>query len=138
MACAELRISNRMEDLAAVVSMVEDFGAAHVIAAAVINDINLCLDELLCNIISYGYPDGGAGAITVRLRHQPGQVSVEVADDGRPFDPLQAGPPDLGGTVETRRIGGVGIHFVKELMDDVVYSRVGSENRLTLKKKLPT
>ncbi len=63
---------------------------------------------------------------------------MRVADDGQPFDPLQAGPPDLGRNGETRRIGGVGIHFVKELMDDVVYSRVGSENRLTLKKKLPT
>jgi serine/threonine-protein kinase RsbW len=134
----ELCITNRLEEMATVVTMVEDFGAAHSIPDTVINDFNIALDEVLNNIISYGYPEGGKHEIMIRLTFQPGEVLAEVHDDGRPFDPLRAAPPDLSGTIRTRGVGGVGIHFVKALMDDVVYARVGNENRLLLRKRLTT
>jgi anti-sigma regulatory factor (Ser/Thr protein kinase) len=57
----ELRIKNKMEEMPAVVSMVEGFGAEHGISDEAINEINLALDEILNNIISYGYPQGEAG-----------------------------------------------------------------------------
>jgi anti-sigma regulatory factor (Ser/Thr protein kinase) len=125
-----------MDDMPAVVSMVEAFGAKHAIPPAAIDDINIALDELLNNIISYSSSDGDE-QIMVRLGYQPGELSAEIHDRGKAFDPLQAGPPDLSGTVQTRKVGGLGIHFVRELMDDVVYSRVDNENRLLLKKKIP-
>jgi serine/threonine-protein kinase RsbW len=134
----ELCITNRLEDMAAVVTMVEDFGAAHSIPNTVINDFNVVLDEVLNNIISYGYPDGGTHEIKVRLTFQPGEVLAEVHDEARAFDPLRAAPPDLSGTLQTRGVGGVGIHFVKTLMDDAVYARVGNENQLLLRKRLTT
>ncbi len=135
---AEIRISNRLEEMPAIVSMVEKFGARNAIPAALVNDLSLCLDEVICNIISYGYPDNGKGEIAVRLDYEPGRISTEISDDGTPFDPLQAGSPDLSGTVETRKIGGVGIYFVRQLMDDVVYRRVDNQNRLLLRKSIPT
>jgi serine/threonine-protein kinase RsbW len=112
-------------------------GAKHSVPAGTVNELNIALDEALNNIISYGYPDSGNGQIMVRLSYQPGEISAEVHDDGKPFDPLQAGAPDLSGTVQTRKMGGVGIHFMRQLMDDVAYARVGNENRLLLKKKIP-
>ena len=133
----ELHINNRFDEMPAIVTMVEDFGARHKIPGAVINELNLVLDEVLNNIVSYGYPDARDGRIVVRLDYQPGEISAEVHDDGVAFDPVSADVSDLDGTVETRRIGGLGIHFVKELMDHVGYLRVGNENRLVVKKKIP-
>jgi len=137
MSRVEMRIKNRMEDLPVIVSMVERFCAQSRIPSAIANDLNLCLDEILCNIISYGYPEQGAGTIAVRLNYSQGRLEAEIHDDGAAFDPLQAGPPDMSGSVQTRKIGGIGIHFVKELMDDIVYRRVGDENQLLLIKNIP-
>ena len=133
----ELRIKNKMEEMPAVVSMVEGFGVKHGISDRVINEINLALDEILSNIISYGYPQGETGEIMVRLRHRPGQVTAEIHDDGVSFDPLRAAPPDFAASVADRKVGGLGITFVRELMNEVAYSRVANENRLLLTKKTP-
>lgn len=132
-----MRIKNQLEEMPAVVLMVESFGARHGISDTVINEINLVIDEVLCNIISYGYPDGGPGEILVRLGHRAGEVLAQIHDNGISFDPLQAPPPDLAATAKDRKVGGLGIAFVKELMDEVAYSRVAGENRLLLRKKMP-
>src|ERR1017187_7151145 len=133
----EMRIRNRLDELPAIATMVDDFGVKHSIPGVVINELNLVLDEVLSNIISHGYSERTTGQIMVRLNYQPGEISAEVHDDGKPFDPLQAGPPDVSGTVQSRKVGGLGIHFVKELMDNVAYARVGNENRLVVRKKIP-
>ena len=132
----QLCIATRLDELEKVAVSVDAFGAQHGIPASASNDINVALDELLNNIVSYGYPDGSGGSITIELRYQPGELCAEIRDQGIAFDPLAAGPPDLSGDVETRRIGGLGILFVKELMDDVSYARVGNENRLLMKKRI--
>lgn len=133
----ELRIKNKMEEMPAIVAMVEGFGAKHSISDRVINEINLALDEILINIISYGYPQRETGEIMVRLGCRPGEVTVEIHDDGVSFDPLQVASPDFAATVKDRRVGGLGISFVRELMDEVAYSRVANENHLLLTKKMP-
>lgn len=130
----EIRISNSLEEMPTIVSMVEDLGRRHKVPCSVINELNLVLDEVISNIVSYGYPDGGVGWIVVHLDIRPGQVVTEIRDNGIAFDPLSVAAPDLTGTVETRRIGGVGIHFMNSLMDSVAYARVRGENRLTLRK----
>jgi anti-sigma regulatory factor (Ser/Thr protein kinase) len=133
----ERRIANRWEEMPDIVAMVERFGAEHACPGQVINDVNVVLDEVLSNIISYGYEDGEQSDILVRLDYRPGEVLVEVEDAGKPFDPLKAPPPDLGVPLEARQVGGLGIHFIKSLMDDVAYARVDGKNRLRLRKKLP-
>jgi serine/threonine-protein kinase RsbW len=134
----ERRIANRWEEMPDIVAMVERFGAEHACPGPVINDVNVVLDEVLSNIISYGYEDGEQSDILVRLDYRPGEVLVEVEDAGKPFDPLKAPPPDLGVPLEARQVGGLGIHFIKSLMDDVAYARVDGKNRLRLRKKLPS
>lgn len=133
----EVNIDNRLERMPEIVAMVETFGAEHNIPGILINHLNLVLDEALNNIISYGYPGARDGRILVRLNYTPGEVSAEVHDDGIAFDPLTAEAADLGGTVETRRVGGLGILFIRELMDTVSYVRAGDQNRLVMKKKVP-
>ena len=117
--------------------MVEQFGAENGVPGDVVNDINIALDEALSNILSYAYGPDEQSDIVVRLAYQPGEVRVEIEDTGPPFDPLRAAPPDLGKSVHDRSVGGLGILFIKSLMDEVAYARIDGKNRLQLTKRLP-
>ena len=134
---AEARISNRIEDLPIVVELLDRFGEDNDIPVATIDDLNVALDEALSNVIAYAYPADEQGEIVVRLALLPGQVVVEVEDTGAPLDPLAAPPPDLTTPLEERQLGGVGIHFIKTLMDEVSYARIDDKNVLKLTKRLP-
>ena len=61
---------------------------------------------------------------------------MTVADDGIPFNPLSIAPPDTGLSVEDRRIGGLGIHLVRNIMDEVTYNRRTDRNVVILVKYL--
>lgn len=134
-AWVERRIANRMAELTKVVRMVDRFGVARGLAPAVVNDLNLVLDEVLNNIVSYGYPTGGAGTIRVRLEHDGHAVRAEVEDDGIAFEPLPP-PPLLPGAVRRGALGGAGLRVIFGLMDGVAYDRVDGRNRLRLTKRL--
>jgi len=133
----ELRIANRLEEISRVADMVEHFGAEHGVPGQIVNDVNIALDEALSNIVSYAYGPDEQGEIIVRLACAAGELRVEIEDAGRPFDPLQRAPPDLAKPLHERSVGGLGIHFIKSLMDEVAYARIDGKNRLRLKKRLP-
>ena len=133
----EERIANRIGDIHRVVAMVDRFGAANRIAADILHDLNVVLDEALNNVVTHGFPADARGEIVVRLAIQARAVVVEVVDDGRAFDPLQVPAPDLTLPLRERRPGGVGIHFIRTLMDDVAYHRVDGRNVLRMTKALP-
>jgi|SRR5215472_7528539 len=130
---AEIRIANDMSELARVAALVDDFGARHQLSNGVLVALNVSLDEILNNIISYGYEDTGRHDIAVRLQLGGGVVEVVVEDDGKPFDPLAVATPRPRSETE---VGGVGLHFVRSLMDQLEYSRRDGINRLRLAKKL--
>lgn len=97
----------------------------------------IAFDEVLTNICRYAWDDGEQHVIEVTAGLAPdGTVTVTFVDDGMPFDPLAAASPDLDADLEERAIGGLGIHLVRELMDEVRYAREGEINRLTLVKQL--
>ena len=132
----ELRFANDLGALAALAERVERFGAEQRLPARMVNALNVVLDEAVSNAINHGYDAGALGEIAVRLRREPDGVTVEVEDDGRAFDPLQAPPPDLTLPLEQRPIGGLGIHLIRNLMDEVSYARVGDRNVLKMAKRL--
>jgi serine/threonine-protein kinase RsbW len=132
----ETRIRNRYAAMPAVVDMIERFGAEHRIPRNIVNDLNMALDEVLNNIISYGYRPGEQSDILIRVTMRPGEITVEIEDSGRPFDLTQTPSPDLSTPLRERKVGGLGIHFVKNLVDDVAYTRVADTNRLCLRKRL--
>jgi serine/threonine-protein kinase RsbW len=97
-----------------------------------IKDIELALEELLVNIISYAYPEG-EGPIEMTCRTDArNRLVFEIADSGVPFNMLAYGDPDTTAEIEERRIGGLGIFFVKQLMDEVHYRREDDRNILTI------
>ena len=132
----ELRFANDLAGLAQLAERVQGFGAAQRLPASLVNAINVVLDEAVSNAINHGYAPGVRGEIAVRLRCATDRVAVEVEDDGRPFDPLQAPPPDLSLPLDRRPVGGLGIHLIRNLMDEVSYARVGGRNVLKMVKRL--
>jgi anti-sigma regulatory factor (Ser/Thr protein kinase) len=115
--------------------IVEELARTAGLSEADLNAINVSLDEILTNIIQHGFDDTGEHCITVRVAiDESHQATVEIEDDGRPFDPLEAKDPVLDTPIEERPIGGLGIHLVKHLMDAVEYRRHEGHNLLVLRR----
>jgi anti-sigma regulatory factor (Ser/Thr protein kinase) len=130
----EIVIANRLEELARVAGDVDRLVARHGLPADVGADLNVALDEVLANVLEHAYDDAGAHQIRIALCVYPQAVLAEIEDDGRPFDPLGAPPPDRAASLAESRIGGLGIHFLRSLMSEVTYRREDGKNRLTLAK----
>lgn len=133
-ASREIRIANSMSEIARVAALVDRFGADHKFSNEVVVALNVSLDEILNNIISYAYEDAGHHDIVVRLELRYGTVEAIVEDDGKPFNPLAVATPDFG--AKPRADGGVGLHFVRNLTDELEYARRDGINRLRLMKRL--
>ena len=133
---SSLVIGNTIAEIEKVVDFVDRFGAAHAIPQGVTNDLNLCLDELLNNTISYGYEDQGPHSIAIDLSLANNLLIAKIQDDAIPFDPCQAAFTAPDAPLQSRKVGGLGIHFVKTLIDELGYMRVGRHNVVTITKKL--
>lgn len=134
----EITIVNQGSELARVAGLVDRLGAENQVAPDVLADMQVALDEVLTNVIVYGYTDDEEHKIGIRLQVVDDVLEAMIEDDGAPFDPLAGTTPDLNAPLQERRVGGVGIHFVRNLMDEVVYDRVGERNRLVLRKRFKT
>lgn len=131
-----IRIDNRIAEIDRMAAQVEAFGIANDLPHGLINDLNVALDEVVNNVISYAYADAGEHRIRIRLMFDGATVTATVSDDGAPFDPLAVPPPALDSDLKRRRVGGLGIHFVRNLMDDCRYSRRKGRNVITIAKRV--
>lgn len=130
-------IDNDMAEIARIAALVERFGAYHGLPEKVVYEMQLAFDELLTNIISYGFLDGGRHRITALLGVEGDRLEAEIVDDGIAFDPLAVPAPDLSVPIEERKIGGLGIHLVRSVMDHVSYHRADGRNYFKMIKKVP-
>ena len=106
-------------------------------SGSVRSQINIAIDELFGNIASYAYPDSeGNATVRVKTDRQKSEITVTLIDSGIPFDPLQAQEPDITLPPHQRKVGGLGIHMVKNSMDAVDYEYKDGQNVLTIRKKL--
>ena len=114
----------------------ETLGEKIGLSKKLIFEINLALDELFTNIISYGFSDEDEHTIKVTITPQNDEICLCIEDDGIPFNPTEFDAPDVACSVENCKVGGLGIHIIRKLMDDICYQRCGDKNILTLKKNL--
>lgn len=128
--------SNDLKELEKIAANIESFAELEGVSPATVHAFNLCLDEIFTNIVSYAFDDGARHKVFLELVREGADVVATIHDDGRPFNPLEeAKAPDLDADIEDREIGGLGIFFVREMMDAVAYRRDGDRNLLTLRKK---
>lgn len=99
--------------------------------------LNLALDELITNTIAYGYAERKDGEIDIEMRRHVDRVEVKLIDSAAAFDPFSVAAPDTAASLEERQIGGLGIHFVRTLIDEVNYRRDDDRNVITLTLLLP-
>lgn len=130
----ELR--NQLSELATLCEKMEGVGQTLGLSRRCLFEVNLALDELFTNIISYGFQDQSEHFIRVRVSAAPDMLTVVLEDDGVAFNPVERIPPDLPCTLDECKVGGLGIHLVKNLMDEVTYERRAGTNVLTLKKTI--
>lgn len=133
-----LRLKNTKSDIRNLSEEFDKFSVYHNLPQKVTVDIQLALDEILTNIVSYGYEAGAEGFIEVEIRLHENTLEVEVVDDALPFNILLVDDPDIQKPLQEKAIGGLGIYLVKNLMDQVEYRRLDAKNHLLLKKVITT
>lgn len=134
----KITLANDLSNLDRLAEEVARFCEAEGISQADSLQLNLVLEELFTNIVSYGYDDGVAHQITITLESEAGGVQVRVVDDARAFNPLEVGEADTSSSVEERAIGGLGIHFLKQMTRDQSYQRKDGCNYLSFIKPIET
>lgn len=131
-----LELKNSLSELDTLGQSLQQFGEALGVANKTLFQICLALEEIFSNIISYGYADDAVHWIKITISHEKGILTIRLEDDGIPFNPLWAQKPDCECPLEERKVGNLGIHLCKKVMDDMIYERFGNKNVLTLKKDI--
>ncbi len=122
-------------DLNAITAEVEAMGERESWPPALVYKANLVLEELTLNINNYGNCGGNEGIrqIEITLNSEPDRLIIEVVDDGSPFDPTtDAALPNTNAPIEDRTVGGLGIHLVRTMMDELNYRREQGKNHLAM------
>jgi sigma-B regulation protein RsbU (phosphoserine phosphatase) len=122
-------------DLSEIDQIIQEFGvfaSQHKLGAAAAQKVSIALDDLLNNIISYGFDDVEEQFIQILLDYADRRLEITIKDGGKPFNPFDQATPDTALSVKERKIGGLGVLLVKELMSDVSYQRLQDRNVVTL------
>jgi anti-sigma regulatory factor (Ser/Thr protein kinase) len=95
-------------------------------------ELDLLIEEVFMNISRHSYPQGASGIVTVTcFIPAPGELAIEVGDQGIEFNPLTTSPPDLTLDLARRPIGGLGVFLLKSFANSLSYRREEGWNRLT-------
>ncbi len=128
-----------LEALPALREFIENACQGHPgISPEALYDLKLSVDEACTNIITHGYAGMNPGSVMVSLTLGPQQVTMCITDFGHPFEPSAAPRPDLEAALEDRPMGGFGLFFIYETMDEVDYETSEDGNCLTLVKRIDT
>jgi anti-sigma regulatory factor (Ser/Thr protein kinase) len=132
-----LKISNDIGNINKVEAFIEEFCQAWGIQFGEMHKINLAMEEVISNIINYGYDDDAEHEIEIHANLQDAVLKIRIEDDAKAFNPLDyQDPEDLDKPIEERSIGGLGIFFVKKMMDRVEYRHESNHNILIIEKMI--
>ena len=133
-----LILSASLDRLASFLDHVRSFATSCGVDANLLHPVELSLEEVLVNVISYAYPREEKGNIEVSCSWDSQQgLAIQVVDYGIAFDPLATPDPDTDLFLDEREIGGLGIFLTKRMMDKVTYERSQGKNILTMIKQTP-
>lgn len=136
MAEQEIIIGNQLDQIAVLAEALERLSDEWNIPMGVTLNLNLVLEELVSNIIFYGYDDTNQHIINILLSFDNDTMKMRIEDDGKEFNPLLYAEADINLSIEDRKIGGLGIFFVRKMMDEIHYERRSNKNILTMSKRI--
>lgn len=128
-------LNSDISELKVLAEKIESFGSENGISDKTVFELNLVLDELFTNLVSYGcQSDKHKFDLVMELK--AGLLTIWIEDDGKEFNPLDAPEPDVACECTERKVGGLGIHFMRKMMDSIEYDWADGRNKLTLTKKI--
>jgi serine/threonine-protein kinase RsbW len=129
---SQIVMQAKLDQLPKLERWVEALAAEFVLPSVLVHRIDLCVTELVTNLIGYGYPDGAIGTVSIHGWRQGEQVMIRIEDDGIPFDPTSYVPPGLPSSLADAAVGGRGIRLVRHFTDALHHVRTVEGNELTL------
>ena len=129
-------LKNDLSELETLCQHLNTFGRDSGLSEACITDINICLDELFTNIVCYGFKDQLEHMTRFLMYLNEDDLTIVIEDEGVAFNPLEKQDPQIPDDLKDVKIGGLGIHIVRKLMDEIHYQRKDGKNKLTLKKRV--
>jgi sigma-B regulation protein RsbU (phosphoserine phosphatase) len=134
-----LRTQATLENLHLLTDFVHSVGRHLELDDRTLFHLDLAVEEAAANVVQHAYPEGQPGQMELRAELDQDSIRLTLADWGEPFDPRRATPFDIHSPIETRIRGGMGLHFIHSLMDEVtrrVSQAPGTPNTLTLSKQI--
>ena len=136
-ASRKLIVPNRMEEIQTIAAALEEFFEQQGLPSESLFSTQLSLEEIFTNVASYAHDDDQEHEVEIIFSREDETITVEILDDGFPFNPLEEAPElDVESSLEDRRIGGAGIMLAKQLMTELRYQRNSDRNHLTMIKKI--
>ncbi|MBS0559467.1 MAG: ATP-binding protein [Proteobacteria bacterium] len=132
LADAELRVTSAIADLARLYPWLDHAAAEAGLSSAMLNGMQVALEEAAANVATHAYPTDAPGPITVRLTRLPNGASLTVEDEGPPFDPTATTPRARAASILDAEPGGHGLTLIRHYCRSVSYERDGRRNRLTM------
>jgi anti-sigma regulatory factor (Ser/Thr protein kinase) len=132
----DFAIRNDLAELETLADAVVHYCRENRISDEISYEVRLALEEAVSNTIKYGYEDQQIHMIHIRIGNENHDLILEIEDDARAFNPLEAPDPDLLLPVEKKPIGQLGIYLMRAVMDDIDYKRTGDKNILQMKKRI--
>lgn len=132
----EIIITNHVDELPVLAEKIEALAESWELSMPLTMNINLALEEAISNVIFYAFDDEKEHDIKIILSLENKTLTIEIIDDGKPFDPTARQQPDVSLPAEDRPIGGLGIFLIRKMMDNVTYTRHNNLNTLTLLKNI--
>jgi anti-sigma regulatory factor (Ser/Thr protein kinase) len=129
-------INNDFDDLRAAADSATQFLKSNNASSEVIFAADLAIEEIVTNIIKYGFDDASKHEIAVRLEMTEDTLNIEICDDGKEFNPFNRLDSDISLPPKEPRIGGLGVYFVHKMLDACAYHRCDGRNTVRLGKKL--
>lgn len=130
----QLRIPAHRDHLPVATEAIRAFGGEAGWSGDLALQIELVCEELLVNIMDYGYPERTPGEIEITLETRSSDIRITVTDDGVAFDPWQQPSPDLDAPLEARQPGGLGLLLVRTIMNVYTYRCINGRNQVVLTK----
>jgi serine/threonine-protein kinase RsbW len=130
----EMTIESDSSEIPAVSASLEAIMHAHGFSTDDILDTQLAVEEVITNIIDHGYKNA-CGEIIISCRINLNQAEIQIKDTAPRFDPLSLPEPELDGTIQDRKIGGLGVFLIRQVMDEIAYRYENGRNILVLIKR---
>ena len=129
-----LKVECDRNELDRITEALEELGVEEAWPPDLLFKLNLVIEELVLNVIDYGYPgDGSDSDFDLTVTSNAESVTIEITDDGVAFDPvIDARAPDVSAPIEDRPVGGLGIYLARKLMDEFKYRREDGRNYLVM------